>query len=112
MGIIFVCSCWLDGLFHLMSDVWTSAGVVAGLTAASLTGLDWLDPLIAILVGCKIGWEGTRILWRSTKGLMDTTIAPEERTQIEAILQRHFRRNKMDVVRSYDRDEIHAFSFR
>jgi len=80
---------------HLMSDVWTSVGVVVGVAAATLTGLHWLDPLIAILVGLKIGWEGGRILWRSTKGLMDTAIAPEERTQIEAILESH--RKQADI---------------
>lgn len=74
---------------HLMSDVWTSVGVVVGVAAAAITGLVWLDPLIAILVGLKIGWEGLRILWRSASGLMDTAIAPEERTTIEAILARY-----------------------
>lgn len=74
---------------HLMSDVWTSAGVVVGVAGAALTGLNWLDPLIAILVGLRIGWEGGRILWRTTHGLMDTTIDPGERAQIEAILLKY-----------------------
>lgn len=73
---------------HLMSDVWTSVGVVAGLAAASMTGINWLDPLIAILVGLKIGTEGARMLWRTIRGLMDVTIDPAERAQIEAILTR------------------------
>jgi cation diffusion facilitator family transporter len=74
---------------HLMSDVWTSVGVVIGVTAAVLTGLTWLDPIIALVVGLKIGWEGIRIFRRSTMGLMDSAIAPQERDQIETILNRY-----------------------
>jgi cation diffusion facilitator family transporter len=74
---------------HLMSDVWTSVGVVIGVTAAVLTGLTWLDPVIALLVGLKIGWEGIRIFRRSTMGLMDSAIAPREQDQIETILNRY-----------------------
>ena len=74
---------------HLMSDVWTSVGVVIGVTAAVLTGLTWLDPVIALVVGLKIGWEGIRIFRRSTMGLMDSAIASGERDQIETILNRY-----------------------
>lgn len=74
---------------HLMSDVWTSVGVVIGLTVATLTGLYWLDPVIAIVVGLKIGWEGVRIFKRSMMGLMDSAIVPEEREKIEAILDHY-----------------------
>ena len=71
---------------HLMSDVWTSVGVVAGVSLAVVTGQQWLDPLIAIIVGLKIGWEGIQIFRRSISGLMDAAIAPEERKRVEAIL--------------------------
>jgi cation diffusion facilitator family transporter len=74
---------------HLMSDVWTSVGVVIGVSIAVLTGLEWLDPLIAILVGLKIGWEGIQIFRRSSGGLMDTAISSQEKALIEAILQKH-----------------------
>jgi len=74
---------------HLMSDVWTSVGVVIGVTATVLTGLTWLDPVIALVVGLKIGWEGVRIFRRSTMGLMDSAIAPQERDQIRTILNQH-----------------------
>lgn len=73
---------------HLMSDVWTSVGVVAGVGIAGLTGLEWLDPVIAIIVGLKIGWEGLKILRRATQGLMDSAIDPEELQQIEDILNK------------------------
>lgn len=71
---------------HLMSDVWTSVGVVIGVGIAGLTGLEWLDPVVAIVVGLKIGWEGILIFHRSSQGLMDTAIDPKERTVIETIL--------------------------
>ncbi len=71
---------------HLMSDVWTSVGVVVGVAIAGLTGLEWLDPVVAILVGLKIGWEGVMIFSRSSRGLMDATIDPQEKTIVENIL--------------------------
>jgi cation diffusion facilitator family transporter len=69
-----------------MSDVWTSVGVVVGVGIASLSGQEWIDPVVAIFVGLKIGWEGLSIFRRSTGGLMDTAIDPQERTLIESIL--------------------------
>lgn len=74
---------------HLMSDVWTSVGVVIGVTFAAITGLDWLDPVIALLVGLKIGWEGLLIFRRSTEGLMDAAIAPQEKTIVENVLNEY-----------------------
>ena len=71
---------------HLMSDVWTSVGVVAGVALAVVTGQQWLDPLIAIIVGVKIGWEGIQIFKRSIGGLMDAAIAPDERQTVVDIL--------------------------
>lgn len=71
---------------HLMADVWTSVAVVVGVSAAVLTGIERLDPLVAMLVGVKIGWEGVKIFRRSARGLMDVPIAPEEREKVEAIL--------------------------
>ncbi len=63
---------------HLMSDVWTSVGVVGGVALAWVTRLAWLDPIVAIIVGVKIGWEGIMIFRRSSRGLMDAAIDPEE----------------------------------
>jgi cation diffusion facilitator family transporter len=73
---------------HLMTDVWTSVGVVVGVTLAVVTGLQWLDPLIAIVVGLHIGWEGVKIFRRSVGGLMDSPISGEERRVVEAILNK------------------------
>ncbi|MFN2136607.1 MAG: cation diffusion facilitator family transporter [Candidatus Promineifilaceae bacterium] len=74
---------------HLMSDVWTSAAVVGGVAAATVSGIEQLDPLIAIAIGLKIGWEGLHIFRRSVQGLMDTPIAREERETVESILNEH-----------------------
>ncbi len=71
---------------HLMSDVWTSVGVVVGILIAVWSGFERIDPLIGILVGLKIGWEGIRIFRRSAGGLMDIAIVPDERASVEYIL--------------------------
>ena len=74
---------------HLMSDVWTSVGVVGGVAVAGITGLVWLDPIVAMIVGLKIGYEGIKIFQRSSLGLMDTAIDPKERAIVEAVLDSH-----------------------
>lgn len=67
---------------HLMTDVWTSAGVVLGLALAWLTGWIWLDAVIAILVALQIIYIGTGILRRSFDGLMDAVLPTEEMEKI------------------------------
>lgn len=74
---------------HLMSDVWTSLGVVVGVSAAVLTGWAWLDPVVGIVVGVRIGFEGLRIFQRSVRGLMDSPIAAGEREEVEQILNEY-----------------------
>lgn len=71
---------------HLMTDVWTSVGVVIGVAAVALTGWNWLDPLIALAVAGNIIWTGWRILRQSALGLLDTALPPDERRQVQAIL--------------------------
>lgn len=74
---------------HLLTDVWTSAGVIAGITAVALTGWLWLDPLIALLVAVNIVWTGWKLLHRSTKGLMDVALPPEDHALVLAVLSRY-----------------------
>jgi cation diffusion facilitator family transporter len=74
---------------HLMSDVWTSAGVVVGVTAAAVTGWQRLDPIIAILVALNIMRTGVSILRRSLMGLLDTAIPEELQHKISEILVSH-----------------------
>lgn len=71
---------------HLFTDVWTSAGVVAGLLGVMATGWLWLDPLLAILVALNILREGGSLVWRSSQGLMDEALDTESLAAIEAVL--------------------------
>jgi cation diffusion facilitator family transporter len=71
---------------HLMTDVWTSIGVVGGLIAVQLTGWGWLDPLIAIGVALNILREGVSLVGRSASGLMDQAVEPETQREIDAVL--------------------------
>ena len=73
---------------HLLTDVWTSAGVLAGVLLAPLTGWLWLDPLMALLVALNILREGFGLLWRSSQGLMDEAVQAETLAQIQAVLAR------------------------
>jgi cation diffusion facilitator family transporter len=71
---------------HLMTDVWTSAGVVAGVALVGLTGWLWLDPLIALAVAAHIVWIGIGIVRRSVVGLLDRALPAAERRAIDAVL--------------------------
>ncbi len=74
---------------HLLTDVWTSAGVIAGVGLVWATGWLWLDPVIALLVALNIVWTGWRLLQRSADGLMDVSIPETDIRVIEAILDRY-----------------------
>jgi cation diffusion facilitator family transporter len=63
---------------HLLTDVWTSVGVVAGVGAVALTGWQRLDPVVALVVAGNIVWSGVRIVRDSVSGLMDTALPPGE----------------------------------
>lgn len=72
---------------HLVTDVWTSAGVVVGIGAVMLTGWLWLDAVVAIGVAINILWEGGQLVWRSSQGLMDEAVEPEVMAEIQKTLQ-------------------------
>jgi cation diffusion facilitator family transporter len=72
---------------HLVTDVWTSVGVVAGLLAVQFTGWLWLDAVVAIAVALNILREGARLVWSSSQALMDEAVEPRVRAQIEEVLQ-------------------------
>ena len=74
---------------HLMSDVYTSIGVIVGVSASALTGWHRLDPIIAILVALSIMRTGVSILRRSLLGLLDTAIPEDLLLKISDILARH-----------------------
>ena len=72
---------------HLMTDVWTSIGVVAGLGVVSLTGWTVLDPILAIAVALNIFWTGFRLMRRSFNGLMDHALPESEQEQFRAAVK-------------------------
>ena len=74
---------------HLMADVWTSLGVIAGVTAAVATGWHRLDPIVAIAVALNVLRSGSRLLRRSVYGLLDTSLPEETLGKIKAILDAH-----------------------
>jgi len=71
---------------HLLSDVISSVGVLVALSVALLTGLPWLDPLLACVVAVNILWSGWSLMQSSFSGLMDEAAAPEEVERIRAII--------------------------
>jgi cation diffusion facilitator family transporter len=71
---------------HLMTDVWTTGGVLIGITLVGLTGLVRLDPLIALVVAVNILFTGYRLLVRSGRGLMDVALPAEEIADVKSIL--------------------------
>ena len=74
---------------HLLTDVWTSVGVVAGVGAVALTGWQRLDPIVALGVAANIIWTGMGIVRRSTAGLMDSALSAEDQATVGRVLQAH-----------------------
>ncbi|MEX2571836.1 MAG: cation diffusion facilitator family transporter [Gemmatimonadota bacterium] len=78
-----------SGAHHLMTDVWTSLGVIVGVAVASWTGFLWLDPVVALVVAVNIVWTGAALIRRSMLGLLDTALPEETRRAIAAVLDEH-----------------------
>ena len=72
---------------HLVTDVWTSAGVVIGLLLVMFTGWLWLDAVVAMGVALNILKEGFDLIWRSSQGLMDEAVEPQILADIHEVLQ-------------------------
>jgi cation diffusion facilitator family transporter len=72
---------------HLMTDVWTSAGVIAGVAAVAITGWERLDPIIALAVAANIVWTGVTLMRRSIGGLMDRALDEGSRQRIREALR-------------------------
>ena len=73
---------------HLMTDVWTSAGVIVAVLLVGATGWQRLDPLIAVAVAARICFTGVRLIRRSVSGLMDSALPDAEEQRVKAILAR------------------------
>ena len=85
---------------HLVTDVWTSVGVVIGIGLVSITGWLWLDALVAIGVALNILKEGFHLIWRSSQGLMDEAVEQEVIVQINTTLEGFaHQRNDVSIIR-------------
>lgn len=89
---------------HLFTDVVTSIGVIAGVTLATLTGLVWLDPLLAMFVGVSILWTGWGLIKGSLSGLMDEAIDPDELLQLRTTIMA----NAEGAIEAHDIRTRHA----
>jgi len=78
---------------HLMTDVWTSAGVIIGVALVYLTGWLRLDPLIALAVGAHIVWTGVGLMRRSVAGLLDAAISPGEQAELTKLFTEYSKRH-------------------
>jgi cation diffusion facilitator family transporter len=74
---------------HLITDVWTSVGVISGVAIAGFTGWNVLDPLVAIAVALNIIWTGVKLVRRSVSGLMDAALPEREQKLIQEVMERY-----------------------
>lgn len=74
---------------HLLTDVWTSVGVVAGIGLVVITHWQWLDPVVALLVAANIIWTGVGIVRRSVGGLMDMALPEPEVALVRKALENY-----------------------
>jgi cation diffusion facilitator family transporter len=77
---------------HLMTDVWTSVGVVVGVGLVVVTGWERLDPIVALVVAGNIIWSGVHIVRKSVLGLMDTAIPSKELALVQQVLDKHMQK--------------------
>jgi cation diffusion facilitator family transporter len=80
---------------HLMTDVWTSVGVIVGVALVALTGWQRLDPIIALIVAGNIVWSGWRLLQRSALGLIDTALPADELQAVQRVLDGYCTRERL-----------------
>ena len=80
---------------HLLTDVWTSAGVLVGVGLVVLTGWNRLDPIVGLLVAANIVWTGAVIVRRSIAGLMDTALPAADLVSVKAVLEK-YRNDKVE----------------
>jgi cation diffusion facilitator family transporter len=71
---------------HLLTDVWTSVGVLVGVGLVVVTGWERLDPLVALAVGVNILVTGWRLLRRSGAGLLDVALPPQDRAVVDELV--------------------------
>jgi cation diffusion facilitator family transporter len=91
---------------HVLSDFWTSAGVVVGLALVRWTGVVWLDPVVAILVALNLAWTGIRLVRRAGGGLVDE----EDPALIRQLLEAFERTAHPGIIRLHHLRAIRAGS--
>jgi cation diffusion facilitator family transporter len=74
---------------HLMTDVWTSAGVLVGVLMVAVTGWLRLDPIVAIAVAINILVVGGKLVWHSSSALLDAALPAADNDAVRAVLDRH-----------------------
>lgn len=74
---------------HLMTDVWTSAGVIVGIASVAITGWMRLDPIVALIVAANIIYSGFWIIKRSVAGLMDKALSAEDQITLQHIFEKY-----------------------
>ena len=79
---------------HVWTDMWTSVGVIIGLMLVSVTGILWLDPVVAIILALNILWMGTKLVKNAVHGLMEAA-DPVETKKITDLLDRAVREEKI-----------------
>jgi cation diffusion facilitator family transporter len=85
---------------HLVTDVWTSAGVVLGIGLVGVTGWLWLDAVVAMGVALNILKEGAHLVWESSQGLMDEAVEAEVQAEIRTVLDSFaHKRGEVEIVR-------------
>ena len=77
---------------HLMTDVWTSIGVIGGVALVFATGWLLLDPLVALAVALHIIWAGLRLMRRSWRGLLDAAISSEDSNEVTKLFSEYSKR--------------------
>jgi cation diffusion facilitator family transporter len=80
---------------HLMTDVWTSVGVIAGIGLIAVSGWTWLDPIVALVVAVNIVWTGIGLVRRSVDGFMDISLPDAERAAVETVMAK-YRQKKVE----------------
>lgn len=89
---------------HLMTDVLTSVGVIVGIVLIILTGAQWLDPVIALLVGLNILFTGGHLVRRSVVGLLDAALPPDEVDQVRTAMERVIGQQPVEVTQLLTRE--------
>lgn len=74
---------------HLLTDVWTSLGVIVGVALVGLTGLLWLDPIIGLVVAAQIVYTGLKLVRAAINGLLDVSLPADELATVVGILEEY-----------------------